>query len=280
MATETGRRGWAVSGKTFQQEKTAGAPQHLGLCWVPADSQGSGVAGVGEGWEGAGGRAGEVTPRWAPVPGGRSWDHGGLPEGLAGGDRDSICDMAQVKREGGARGRRGSHCHGGEEVRSTALLVSWPASAQTPLLPPGVSSQPLSPPLPPPFPPPLSFQPPLPLSSSTPPSFLPPPSQQLQQKAFVPGQQLRSRGSASASLPSSPGDFLRSPCTPASLCAPSQAWGPSGSGAGPPELSPDVMDFRCFFCLGCRPVPAQANRAAVRGPQTRAGWRPPSSVQA
>lgn len=105
------------------------------------------------------------------------------------------------------------------------------------------------------------------------PFFLPSPllpSPSLSSFSRRPSTAAQEQGSASASLPSSPDDFLRSPCTPTSLCAPSQAWGPSGSRAGPPELSPGVMDFLCFFCLGCRPIPAPANRAAVRGPQTRA----------
>lgn len=174
-------------------------------------------------------------------------DHGELPEGLAGGDRDSICDVAQVKREREAHGQRGGRCHGGEKSSEAPRCFC----TGQPLLRHRCCFRAF---------PPSPFLPPLPA-----PSF----SLPLSSFSRRPSTAAQEQGSASASLPSSPDDFLRSPCTPTSLCAPSQAWGPSGSRAGAPELSPDVMDFLRFFCLGCRPIPAPANRAAVRGPQTR-----------
>lgn len=67
------------------------------------------------------------------------------------------------------------------------------------------------------------------VSSLLSPSSPLPSSQKRPQEVLVPGLQPRSRGATSTPLPPSPGDFLRRPCLPASLGAPSRAWAPGGS---------------------------------------------------
>lgn len=88
------------------------------------------------------------------------------------------------------------------------------------------------------------------VSSLLSPSSPLPSSQKRPQEVLVPGLQPRSRGATSTPLPPSPGDFLRRPCLPASLGAPSRArlstgWagrraGSPGPGPGAPSHVPAV----------------------------------------